>query len=52
MQLFEKDFLTKELQIEKSSLDEFTPQKIFKGNDVANWYNQVKILLLMLLGNK
>lgn len=35
-------FSTKDLQFEKSSLDKFTPAKIFKGKDVAQWYNQVK----------
>ena len=41
----DKDFSTQSLQSEKSSLDSFTPQKVFKGEDVANAYNQVKAML-------
>lgn len=37
-----KQFTTKDLQLEKSSLDQFTPSKIFKWKDVAQGYNQVK----------
>lgn len=37
-----KKFSTSDLQVEKSTLDEFTPSKIFKGQDIANSYNQVK----------
>jgi hypothetical protein len=33
------------LNQEKSSLDEFTPDKVFKGKQVANSYNQAKNIL-------
>ena len=44
-----KQFTTKDLQLEKSSLDEFTPAKIFKWKDVAQWYNQVKNTLANIM---
>lgn len=34
-----------DVQALKSGLDQFTPQKIFKGEDVANGYRQVKAFL-------
>lgn len=44
--LISKDkFTTKELNQEKSSLDEFTPDKVFKGKQVASSYNQAKNIL-------
>lgn len=44
-----KQFTTKDLQLEKSSLDQFTPAKIFKWKDVAQWYNQVKNTLANIM---
>ena len=37
-----KDFSPSNLQIEKSTLDEFTPDKVFKWKQVASAYNQAK----------
>lgn len=37
-----KVFTTGDLQAEKSALDKFTQTKVFKGKEVADWYNQVK----------
>lgn len=44
-----KQFTTKDLQLEKSSLDQFTPAKIFKWKDVAQGYNQVKNTLANIM---
>lgn len=40
--IWKKSFDSMWLQLEKSSLDSFTAQKIFKWQEVASWYNQVK----------
>lgn len=37
-----KQFSTKDIQAEKSSLDEFTPSKLFQWKEVSSGYNQVK----------
>jgi len=37
-----KVFTTGDIQAEKSMLDEFTPSKVFRWKEVAQWYNQVK----------
>lgn len=47
-----KIFSSSSLQAEKSSLDKFTPNKIFKWKDVAQGYAQVKSMLANVMRGK
>jgi len=40
-----KEFTTKALNEEKSSLDKFTPDKLFKGKPISSSYNEAKNIL-------
>lgn len=43
--LWSDKFTTKALQQEKSSLDKFTPDKVFRGKPIASSYNEAKNIL-------